>query len=263
MRTWREMYDSRDWDALENWQMHYADRTALIELRDCLLRDVPKIVKKNGMEEVVELVSTKEAPEEWKGGARILEMGELQARIDVHPPSAQDIWREEQRRVEAQLSALRAQPEPTVGDTSLSRREHVDIALALLEQIDSETNAYLSGELAEGTDPKEVDGLAEIIAQMVYPAYLAGFHARAAIGKDGESHAVRGLVVQRGASHGGRLRQGAQKPDIERRLAFMADRIAKGDLVKTAASLASERVGGTVAGNQKLWQRRGSSTTPP
>ena len=85
MTGWRLAYDSRNWDEVENWWRACDNRHDLQVLLDQLRWDVPQLSLENGMEKDARHVFPEEAPEEWRGGAEILFLGELEAKaVDCH-----------------------------------------------------------------------------------------------------------------------------------------------------------------------------------
>jgi hypothetical protein len=86
MTRWGLAYDARDWDQVEKWWRTCEDPQELQVLLNQLRRDVPRLLLENGIEEDVRHVLPDEAPEEWRGGANILFLGELEAKALAIPP---------------------------------------------------------------------------------------------------------------------------------------------------------------------------------
>ncbi|WP_149140709.1 hypothetical protein [Gemmobacter caeruleus] len=93
MTNWQNLYAQRDWDVLDEWWRHYADRTDARKLLERLQADVPRCTRQNGMETKQEFVRPDEAPEQWKGAAEILYLGELEALVEGEPRPEPEMWR--------------------------------------------------------------------------------------------------------------------------------------------------------------------------
>ncbi len=251
MIDWRDLYQRRDWIAIENWWRSSDDTAQLRELLEWLKRDVPEVIRQNGIEEKPDYARPDEAPEEWKGAAKILYLGELEALVEGEPELASAEWQRERDKVVGQLEKFTALEEVTDGDPELSRRSHADKALNFLKQIELDYE-WMSHEV----DPDEREWLLEVIAHAAHNAFSAGVHAFAAAGKEIEVHALRGQKIAKGASAGGKSKNREGKPEREKILAHMQASIEKGHSVSAAAKHAYNAGLGTSPGaNLQRWKR--------
>jgi hypothetical protein len=209
MTDWMKLYSQRDWDALDDWWRGCENPEDVAAFYDRLLADVPKVTLQNGMDEQDDYVSPSEAPDAWKGAAKILLMGELEATVEGAPEPVPDQWRRERDKIVHLLGELKLVRADDVksGDPSLSRSAHAKNALDLFSSID-----WCVGTMANEIDPDgamagEREWLIDFADEIVSLAFNAGAHARAAIGKEIEGHAIRGKKTLSSAKEGGRLRK--------------------------------------------------------
>lgn len=251
MIDWRDLYQLRDWIAIENWWRNTDETAQAKELLEWLQRDVPRVTRQNGFEEKLDSKRPDEAPEEWKGAAKILYMGELEALVEGEPERASEEWQRERDKVVGQLEKFTALEEVTDGDPELSRRSHADKALDFLKQIELGFE-WMSHEV----DPDEREWLLEVIAHTAHNAFSAGVHAFAAAGKEIEVHALRGQKIARSASAGGKSKNREGKLEREKLLAYMQASIEKDHSVSAAAEHAyNAGLGPSPSANRKRWYR--------
>jgi len=99
MSEWKPLFDQRQWDEIDDLWLALSQA----EQRDlfaALLEGVLKTIVIDGLEKMERHVLPKEAPPEWKGAARILALGELEAAIEEDPPIASASW--SSRRTDAE-----------------------------------------------------------------------------------------------------------------------------------------------------------------
>lgn len=255
MTDWRVHYKTRDWPKIEDWFYYSEDLKEIATLREWLRRDVPRIARRNGVEETEEYVLPSEAPEEWRGAAEILHLGELDAILDEEPPSALQEWESARAIVDAELGRLIEADEVTEGDPTLSRRGHAEQAMEILDDID-QLSSWMRGEL----DPEDRSWLDELIAEVAHLAFSAGSHARSALGKDQEDFAVRGKKIREYASKGGKAASQARSSEISSRLRRMKASIDRGFSVSAAAQHTEKDGLGSKEANEKLWRRHNKQT---
>ena len=203
MTGWRLAYDSRNWDEVENWWRACDNRHDLQVLLDQLRWDVPQLSLENGMEKDARHVFPEEAPEEWRGGAEILFLGELEAKAFGDPADEVSQWEDLSANTAAIMQGFLNAQEVTEGYRALSRSAHAETALELLETIEREAAAMCAEIDPDGTNASERSWLMGVIAQAAVAAFTAGVHARAAAGKEIEHHAVRGNKVLKGTQSAG------------------------------------------------------------
>lgn len=263
---WRAAYDRRDWAEVDNWwrglaldgdmPLTSAERVELEELRRRLLADVPKVEVVNGMEKTERHVTLVEATVEWKGAAEILEKGELEAVLDGEPPTALDAWQAERARIAAILDDLRGAAETTKGDAALSRAAHIADVDEAFGQIDRGVKFALDEIDRRGRKKQERAWLREILAEVLLPAFRAGVHARAAVGKAIEADAVRGAKTIRAASLGGTMKKGAQAAQLKALIDCMKGAQMRNKSVAAAALYAFQQGhGASKAANERAWYR--------
>jgi len=240
--NWRELYDARDWDGIENWWKSSDDLSELVALLAMLEHDIPRIVIENGMEVREDPISWKDAPDDWKGAVKILSMGELASRVEGDPPTASVEWQTEADRIRALMHNFRETPEVTKGNHLLSRAAHAEIVLDLLDEIELTTKLMLSEIDPSGECEDDRIWLKEVIAQALLPAFNAGAHARAAAGKEFESHAVRGQAVLSGSKKVGRDRA-TQHERIRRKIVEQMDSSMDKGLTQVAAAKHAFKLG--------------------
>lgn len=250
MTDWRAHYNARDWPWIKDWFYYSENLKEIATLREWLRRDVPRIARRNGVEETEEYVLPSVAPEEWRGAAEILHLGELDAILDEEPPSALQEWESDRTSVETELSRFIKADEVTEGDPSLSRRGHAEQAMEILDDID-QLSSWMRGEL----NPEDRSWLDELIAEVAHLAFSAGSHARSALGKDYERWAVRGRKIGENASKGGKAAHKARKPEISERLRRMKASIDRGFTVSAAAQHTAKVGLGSKEANERLWRR--------
>ncbi|WPZ28247.1 hypothetical protein T8A63_11305 [Sulfitobacter sp. OXR-159] len=136
MTDWRDHYKDRDWAKVEEWFYHSEDKEEVAILRDCLRQDIPRVKRRNGVEEMEEYARPDEVTEEWRGGAEILHLGELDAILDGEPDSALQEWQKARTSLETKLASYTEVNEVTEGALELSRRAHAEQALQMLGDID-------------------------------------------------------------------------------------------------------------------------------
>lgn len=247
MKDWQERYARRDWIWLDDWWRHFDDRASAKDFLERLRADVPKRIHQNGIESREEYVTPDEASEEWKGAAEILYFGELAAWVEGEPQPVDASWELERVRIEALLRELWGAGEVTEGDHALSRRAHAEEALESLASIDFCTSA-MSDEIDPDRNlPDDREWLLSFAREIAFLAFNAGTHARAAIGKQAEAHAVRGDKVLAAAKSGGRSRHQQTKSETERTLQRMRELIDQGHTQKRATELAHAQGYGTSA----------------
>lgn len=251
MTSWQTHYENRNWSEIENWWRDCDNPLDAAILFEWIKRDVPRIVRQNGVERIEDFVLPSEAPEEWKGAAKILYLGELEAFVEGDAPSAAEEWEKERSSIEDILSDFVEAEEVTKGDAVLSRRSHAARGIELLSEIDLEMS-WLMGEL----DPEDRGWFAEAIAQTSHLAFLAGSHARSALGKDIEEHAIRGAQTRKNASRGGEERRRALQSTKHEIISMMKKLLASGHSVNAAATNAHQAgLGTSAAANRQLWYR--------
>ena len=251
MTDWQSLYARRDWDALDDWWRYESHGDEARKLFERLQADVPRCKRENGMEAIQDFMRPDEAPEQWKGAAEILYLGELEAMVEGEPKPEPEIWRERRRKIEATLQSASEADEVTEGDPSLSRAAHAKEALDALESVDWCCSAMIQQVAAK--DRKWLQAFAEEITAL---AFHAGVETRAALGKAVEADAVRGKKVITAASQGGRMRVQSMSPRTKEIIAFMKTKVGRGTTVRSAASLAEKAgLGASIDANLKLWNR--------
>jgi len=257
MTNWEELFARREWVALENWWPHCEDIGQVRAFRDRIRTDLPKVVRENGMERQEDYVHPQEAPDEWKGAAYILLLGELDATVDGEPEPVPEVWRRSRNEIEQKLKLLMSSDEVTEGDPILSRKAHAQAAIECLQDADWSTAAMADEIDPEDSKSEDRKWLIEVAAGLVCVGFYAGMHARAALGKEIEMHAVRGEKTLKAASEGGRQRRGKLKPATLLILNTMDELIEKRHSKANAAKLAHEqkRLGSSPGANQKLYRR--------
>lgn len=255
MSEWRLLFNQRRWDEIEGlWpSLSRPEQRALF---GALLQGVPKITVIDGMEKTERHALPKEAPSEWKGAAKILALGELEAEIDGHPPIASTSWASLRTEAETYLRETIAEcgQKPMAGQApgELSQEQHCRDSLELLGAIDRATK-LMSAEMDSDADG---EWLVEVIAEIAEYAFVAGRHMQAAWGKPFEGHAVRGIKTLQSAAEGGAKRKGKLAADTPRIIAYMRELIAAGHSKKRAAQLAHKKgLGKSASSNSKLFYR--------
>ena len=262
MSDWRTDYAARKWTNLKNWWPYCADMDELREFLAWLERDVPKITITDRMEELQDFIHPKDAPEEWRGAAEILLMGELKATVEGDPPSELEEWSETANRTAAIMRTFLADTDDGQTGNSkgrgnpLSRSAHAKDALEYLSRVDRDRKLMCAEIDSDGDTPEDRDWLSAVIAQAALAAFNAGVHAQIAIGKDIEKYALTGKLVQQGAASGGYMRSSAVKHAKDRMLAEMKRLTAVGYSIRKASQLAKENGHGTsAAANRKAFYR--------
>lgn len=251
MRDWEKWFIARDWQALENWWLFTEDLEAVAAFRDRLHAEVPKITRQNGLEARVEHVTPTEAPSEWKGAAKILHLGELDAYLDGDPEPASEAWRKEREVVEGALLRLLEAGEVTSGDSSLSRNAHAKEALELMELMDREVSWLLPK-----YKKKYREEFLENASRFMHLGFLFGSSSRSALGKEFERHAIRGAKVVQASSESAQRQAKERQPETNAILSKMQARIDAGHSMRAAALHAADAgLGKSQGGNIKLWQR--------
>lgn len=250
MSDWRTAFRNRDWIAVENmWQwLELSEQRALLA---ALQEQVPKIIIENGTERYRRHVTVREASEEWKGAAKILQDGELEAWIEGNPPDAVSVWRDIRIEIEKDLRTLSTAPEVTRGAPELSRRRHAEEALEYLQNIDV-SQSWMDQEL-DNEDDRE--WLNTVIAAAASDAFLAGRHAQIAVNKHIETAAVRGEKNAGGSKNGAHV---TNKPRVLRTskiIARMDQLIPLMSIDCAAAQSTAEGFGTSPEGNRQAWTR--------
>ena len=255
MGAWKPLFDQRRWDEIDNlWpSLPPAEQRALFI---ALLEGVPKVVVIEGVEQTERHVRPNEAPSEWKGAAKILALGELEAEIEGDPPASATSWAALRTEAETYLRETIADCErETQGARDageLSREQHSRTSLDLLAAIDRATT-LMCAEMDSDTDR---EWLAEVMAEIAEYAFIAGRHMQAAWGKPFEGHAVRGIKTIQSAAEGGRQRRGKVGPETAQILAHMQQLINAGQSQSRAAYHANIKgLGSSQSANLKLYQR--------
>lgn len=256
MTDWADLYMRREWDDLENWWRNSDDGDALLAFLARLEADVPKRQARNGMEVELRHVRTREALPEWKRAAKILELGELKAKVEGDPLSNAEIWRQERPVITEQLRVLIGAGEVTTGDKGLSRARHAELSLELLDSTDFCIQA-MAGEIdPDGDEREDRDWLIQFAHEILYLGFYAGLHARAAMGKGMETDAVRGEKVLKAAVEGGRYHGREAKETTDKILKCMDKLVRQGLTISRAAELCYQKEGGSSAtANRKLFNR--------
>ena len=144
----------------------------------------------------------------------------------------------------------------TSGDQSLSRTAHAKHALEFFGSIDWCVTAMANEIDPDGTMADDRAWLISFADEIVSLAFNAGAHARAAIGKEVEGHAVRGLKMLSNSREGGHARKLSTAGKTTEVLKRMAELIEQGHSVSRAATLAADAGLGTSAGaNRQLYNR--------
>lgn len=256
MGAWKPLFDQRRWDEIEDlWpSLPPAEQRALFI---ALLEGVPKIIVIDGVEQTERHVRPNEAPSEWKGAAKILALGELEAEIEGDPPTATTSWASLRTEAETYLRDTVADCErETQGARDageLSREQHSRTSLDLLAAIEKATKRMC----AEMDSDADREWLAEVMAEIAEYAFIAGRHMQAAWGKPFESHAVRGIKTLKSAAAGGEQRKGKRAADTPLVIACMRDMIEAGHSKARAAELAYKKgLGKSAGGNRRLFYRQ-------
>jgi hypothetical protein len=258
MTGWRRAYDRRNWDEVENWWQACDDLHDLQALLEQLRRDVPQLRLENGMEKDARHVFPEEAPEEWRGGAEILFLGELEAKAFGDPVDEATQWQELSAKTVATMQEFLHAQEVTQGHRALSRSAHAEAALEFLKAIDRESSAMCAEFDPDGKSPEDRAWLLAVIAQAALAAFMVGVHARAAVGKEIEQHAVRGQKNLRSAHAGGKVRSEATKAKTNAVVAEITRLKDLGYSKNSAARITFEKgLGTSVAANLKTYHRHG------
>lgn len=261
MTEWRRLYAARDWAALEDWFWRTQDTEGRAQLLASLKRDVPTRRQVNGTEAQEAYVTEVEAPKEWKGAARILELGELEAMVEqeagLEPVGYATAWRDGVETIRERLAALLDAEEVTEGDPSLSRRALAEFGLRALNQIDIVV-ALMADEIdPDRVDPDSREWLEQALLEAAFWAYRVGLADRGAAAKTIEVDAVRGRNTIGGASLGGQMRSAATKDATTSIIKEMQRLVGDRHSVKRAAELVHQRgLGTSPEANRQLYKRR-------
>lgn len=256
MDHWKTAYESNQWDEVENWWRACDDVGQLLALFRQLQRDVPRVKIVNGTEEMEEFVHPDVAPEGWRGAAQILLLGELEAKIEGDPAPELEEWQHLADQTASMMREYLGAKEPTTGHRLLSRAAHAEAVLDLLKGIDRDTKIMCAELDPDGTQPDDRAWLKSVIAQTALAAFNAGAHARAAVGKAIEQHAVRGKNTLASAQEGGRVRSEGAKRTTIIVIAEMERLIGSGQSAKSAARLAFQAgYGASPEGNRTAYKR--------
>lgn len=217
-------------------------------------RDLPEVKRENGLEQRTEPISAEAAPDEWKGAARILHDGELDAAIEGTPPTALALWEQERSRVTEILEHLAGEPEVTDVDASMSRGAHIAMVMEHLRGFDFALS-FMRGELLRvGETDDDIRWLNEMVAEIALPVFRAGIHAHAADGKAMEADAVRRKKVLTSAREGGAKRARANAETKETCFAAMQKLIDAGHSIANAARLAhKDGIGVSEGANRRTY----------
>lgn len=258
---------------------HYASEIEIREILARLQKDLPKIVLENGTERRVEFLSQPLSKDPDRGAfepawsdaddfQRYLANFRLEIEYVVHggPPTAREEWAG--RTVEARrvLRAFLEEPEMTGGAAALSRRSRASDALELLEEVDRLASMmsrapYDDEDLeseSKGSSPPEHEQrwLLECFADIAAHAYDAGRYLQAAIGKEIESHALRGMKTLAASKQSAQQQKGKIAPRSAKILEIMREKIANGASASAAAKFTfNAGLGTSVEANRKLWIR--------
>lgn len=255
MSEWKPLFDQRQWDEIDDLWLALSQA----EQRDlfaALLEGVLKTTVIDGLEKMERHVLPKEAPPEWKGAARILALGELEAAIEEDPPIASASW--SSRRTEAEnylretVADCEKKPKADHAPGELSQEQHCRDSLELLAAIDRATKLMC----AEMDSDADREWLGEVIAEIAEYAFVAGRHMQEAWAKPFEGHAVRGIKTLKSAVEGGEKRKGKQAAETPLIIACMRELIEAGHSKARAAELAYKKgLGKSAIGNRKLFYR--------
>lgn len=248
MSDWRTAFRDRDWIAVENmWRwLDLSEQRALLA---ALQEQVPKIIIENGTERYRRHVTVREAPEEWKGAAKILQDGELEATIEGDPPNEVSVWRDIRIEIEKDLRTLSTAPEVTRGAPELSRRRHAEDALEYLHNIDKHQSLMRQ----EMRDKHNSPWLDAVIAGTAADAFLAGRHAQIALNKHIETAAMRGEKSAAGSLNGAHETNKQHIPLREARITRMKELLLKFTSVRRAAKQCSAEGLGNFEAIRKQW----------
>lgn len=259
-----ELIADCNWDSVDNWWRecvlnHPDDTVPLRALLTRLREIVPKIIVQNGMEETERYIRQNDDASHWegreklKGAADILELGELEAAAEGHPPEASEIWHDYTTKIKDELRRYVAEPEVTDGEQALSRKAHAQDALEYIEGLDHLIVAMRS-ELMDEEDRRWFE---EAIYEVAYLAFDAGRHTQAAWTKAFERFVPTGRKVQLGQRRAAEVRKRQTQPETISTLAEMDRLITKpGCSVSRAAELAYKNgFGSSHDANRKLYQR--------
>lgn len=214
----------------------------------------------NGAESVKAHVHPDRAPPEWKGAAKILRIGELEAYVEGPPPTMLERWAEEQARVRKLMAQYRDDDEVTEGDPSLSRGAHASEVFALFEGIH-----FVTELMCDQIDPDQGSSdrawLRETLSEVALLAFHAGAHARAADGKVIEGDAVRGAKVIAGARKSAEMTSALKSGKTAAILAAMKRQLAEDPTCtvrKAARTVYKQGLGASEEANAKLYHRHRS-----
>lgn len=256
MSDWMTLYARRDWNGLDNWWRHCENAEEVAAFLKRLQADVPKVARQNGMEQLTDHAHPTEAPDEWKGAAEILLLGELEAAVSGDPEPVPDQWRRSREEVSNLLRALKDAEEVTTGDPALSRVAHAKTALDMLDSIDSCVSMMANEIDPDCNNPDGREWLIAFAEEIVSIAFDAGAHTRAAIGKEIEGHAIRGQKTILSARQGGLVRRLTKAPMTAAVLARMEELSDRGFSISRAAQIAAkEGLGSSSNANRQLSKR--------
>lgn len=255
MDDWRVLFEHRQWNEIEDLWPHLspAEQGALLKaLQDA----VPFITVTDGLESMERHCLPKEAPAEWKGAAKILALGELEAAVEGDPPQASEAWQviraEAENFLQKTLGACANKAQQNGPPGELSQEQHCRESLQLLAALDV-CATWMRREMKSEADKA---WLAEVIAEVASHAFMAGRHMQEAWGKPFESHALRGIKTIEAAAEGGRNRKGKRSSKSAAILAEMQKLIDAGHSKARAAELAAQKgLGASKEANIKLYGR--------
>ncbi|WP_136683122.1 hypothetical protein [Falsirhodobacter xinxiangensis] len=240
--SWKQMLDARDWDGLEDFSRH-ASQQECTEILDRLGALVPKVTMTNGTEVQEVFAGPDEVPPELAGAAKILLLGELEARAlgDEYIPCLLDQWHDLSAAAEDQCKKLAALPEVTEGSAQMSRVHHATEAAELLRFIPAVLAAVMNDE--NGTPDELGNALQEHIATVALYAFTAGRHLQIALGKEHEPDAIRGEKVAGGLRNLAHSTNRRHEGPRERRFARLRELVPQIGLDKACATCETEGLG--------------------
>lgn len=184
---WQELVENGRWDELRNWiddpeRLSKESGPSLAALLAKLRGMVPMVEVSNGVECTRRRLRPSDPPDMWVGrehlreAAVILELGELEARVEREPPAASTEWAEHREIVRSHLEHFIEADNPTSGDEDLSRRAHAQTALDLFSRIDF-SKAIAD---AQSSSARDQEWLTELVSEIAFAAFAAGRHTQAA-----------------------------------------------------------------------------------
>lgn len=139
MPDWRDHYKPPqiDWDALENWWPWEENVSEVRAFYEQLLRDVPKRVIENGLDQVERHAEPGYADlAHWRRGAEILALGELEATVEGPPESMTQLWVRRSAEIYDMMAEVVVEEASDDPAAELSATWHAQNASNLLDQIE-------------------------------------------------------------------------------------------------------------------------------